>query len=59
MRLFFPNPNPPLERAQIEELPVIAKLKEYFTQGGANRDTGLVTTNGFCMSVTSSSVSFA
>ena len=46
MRLFFPNPNPPMEQAQLEELPVIMKLKESFTQGGTNRDPGLVLCHG-------------
>ena len=41
IRLFFPDPNPPLEQVQLEKLPVILKLKECFTQGGRNRDTGL------------------
>ncbi len=40
IRLFFLDVNPNLEHSQIDELPVIKKLKESFKLGGSNRDQG-------------------
>ena len=40
IRLFFSEVNPALEHSQIEELPVIMKLKESFKRGASSRDLG-------------------